>query len=824
MFFRQLRAAIKQASVALLVLAASAVLAPAAEPVQKAYDIPAGDAATTLKQFVEQSGAEVVFLVNKVHGVTTNALHGEYEARVALEHMLAGTELYVVQDDKTGALVINRGPAAASPGDPKNGMVPVVHHASATAAAAEGTSSAESVVHLPKFMVSSDRDVSYVGKEAMSTTRTGIDLLDLAQSVKVINRAFIDDMSPGIIVDTLKYVGGGQAGNINFADDRFTLRGFNSPANIGDFVDGFRGTTDANTDSAIIERLEIIKGPSAIFVANGPVGGVINKVTKGPVDYDIHSFRLQVGAFDGNRAELDVGGPLTENKKILYRVVAAGQYSDGWYDRTYSHRFIFAPSLAYVFNENSRLTVKYNFSFYRYSSYNGLPFDERTGEVIDIPRQSSISEASPLNWRKDIVHRGSIEYTNRFNQYLAMRVAGFYSYNNAPRVESVYGSDIPLNYVPGTLLSRSTTAQDPVHLRRQLQADLVGTFSTGVFNHRLLVGGEWADAPDIVKGYSGTSSPIDPFNLTFPGTVTVSDTTPASDLRTNNRQLKGYVLETVSFLKDKVIVSGGVSRIVAQTSSHNFLNNTDTAPLSLGQNLKQYGVVYKVTPEVSLFYGYNENFAPNFLNGLVLPSQTGRQNEIGIKTDAFNGRLLGNVSWFDLRQENVPVPSFPQTTPPTYVLVPGETSKGFDGDITYRASKNLDILATFASFNAQASSQANTASPVIHAPVNNVAEHTYGLWTRYKFTDGELKGFSIGVGLSHLSRRAVASNNNAIIYGWLKPFTTADLVLGYETGAFRYGLNVDNLFNTRYDAAVRNQSIIVPGMGTNVKASVTWKF
>ena len=56
------------------------------------------------------------------------------------------------------------------------------------------------------------------------------------------------------------------------------------------------------------------------------------------------------------------------------------------------------------------------------------------------------------------------------------------------------------------------------------------------------------------------------------------------------------------------------------------------------------------------------------------------------------------------------------------------------------------------------------------------------------------------------------------------PFTVADVVLAYDLGAFRYGLNVDNIFNTRYDAAVRNQSIIVPGMGTNVKVSVTWKF
>src|SRR3569623_1045989 len=127
-------------------------------------------------------------------------------------------------------------------------------------------------------------------------------------------------------MDTIKYVGGGQAGNINFADDRFVLRGFNSPANIGDIVDGFRGTTDSNTDTSIIERLDIIKGPSAIFVANGPVGGVVNKIIKGPVSYNIATLKVEAGAFNANRAEIDLGGPLDSNKKLLYRMVVAGQY------------------------------------------------------------------------------------------------------------------------------------------------------------------------------------------------------------------------------------------------------------------------------------------------------------------------------------------------------------------------------------------------------------------------------------------------------------------------------------------------------------------
>ncbi|ACB76782.1 TonB-dependent siderophore receptor [Opitutus terrae] len=796
----------------------------AATAPHKHYEIPAGDAAQTLKQFVEQSGEQVIFLVDKVRGVTTRAVRGEFDARAALDRMLEGTELYVIQDEPSRALVVNRGARKPRPPPhPPPQPGPGARH-ERTPPGSTANAPPDEVVRLPTFTIASARDDSYVGKEALSTTRTGVELLDLPQSVKVINRAFLDDLSPGLLIDTLKYVGGGQAGNINFADDRFTLRGFASPADIGDFVDGFRGKTDSNTESAIIERLEIIKGPSAIFVANGPVGGVINKVIKGPVSYHLGSLRLQTGLFDAHRAELDLGGPITADGKWLYRFVAAGQYSNGWYDRTYAHRLALAPSLAYVFSATSRLTVKYNYLLYRFSSYNGLPFDERTGRMLALERQQHFGEAAPLNGRKDVVHRVFAEYTNRLNEHLALRLAGFANYNNAARIESVNGSSIPVTFAPGQLIPRSTTAQDRRHYRYQLQLDTVSTFSTGPLAHRLLVGGELADAPDIVASFAGTSSPIDPDHLHFPGIVAVDTAAPSSYLKTNNRQAKAFVLETVSLAEGRLQLSAGASHVRAGTWSENRLAHTTTPKLRLNQALHQYGVVLKPRPGLAVFYGYNENFAPNFLNGRVLPSQLGQQHEVGLKTDLFTGRLQMNLAWFDISQANVPVLSFPQTTPPTFVLVPGQTSRGFDGDITFQAARNLDLIFTFADLNADARSQANSAAPVLINPVNNVAERTLGLWARYKFTNDRLDGLSLGLGLSHLSRRAITSNNNAVVYGWLDPFTLVDLALAYERGAFRYALNIDNVFNTEYEASVRNPSILVPGMDTNLKASVTWKF
>ncbi len=787
----------------------------------KHFDIPSGDAAVTLKQFVDQSGEQVVYIVNNVRGVATNAVTGDFTARSALDRMLSGTALFAVQDEKTNAIVVNR--TAPGPADDKSGPHDPPANASKPGDGGRHASD-DGVTRLPSFTVNSRKDDSYVGKEALSTTRTGIALLDLPQTVKVINRQFIDDINPGLLIDTLKYVGGGQAGNINFADDRFTLRGFNSPANIGDFVDGFRAATDSNVDLALIDRLEIIKGPSAIFVANGPVGGVINKITKSPVDYELRTLKVQVGLFDANRVELDLGGPITADHRLLYRFTAAGQYADGYYDNTYSHRIVIGPALTYNFNSDAQLTFKYHYYSYHFSSYNGVPWDIRTGHRIAVGPKTTLSEDAPLNWRKDTIHRGELQFTKRFNPVVATRVAAFLSDDKAPRVESVdKPGAIPATWVNGMPLPRSTTVQDADRPRRQIQNDYVFTFHTGPASHRLLVGGEWSDAPDIVASFPGTSSDIDPFNPRFPGNVTVG-TTPSGQTRTNNKQLKGFALETLGLFHDRLLLSYGQSRVRARTSSTNKLTGSSTPVLSLTQDLKQYGAVFKATDGVSLFYGYSENFAPNFLNGQVLPAQLGKQKEVGVKADILAGRLSFNVAHFDITQVNIPVPAFPQTTPPTFILVPGETSRGFDGDVAFAVNRNLDIVGTFAIIDARARSQANTAAPVIVNPVNNIAEHTYGLWTRYKVTKGDLAGFSVGIGASHLSPRAVTNNSNAVVYGWLAGFTIVDLVLGYERGPLKYALNVDNALNEKYDAAVRNESIIVPGMGTNVKLSVTWKF
>jgi len=105
------RGAALLASLALLALSAIA-----AAPAKKNYHIAPGQAADALNDFSQQSGEQIVYPVDALRGVQTNAVNGELSARDALEQLVAGTDLVVVQDAATGALGLRRsGDKSATP-------------------------------------------------------------------------------------------------------------------------------------------------------------------------------------------------------------------------------------------------------------------------------------------------------------------------------------------------------------------------------------------------------------------------------------------------------------------------------------------------------------------------------------------------------------------------------------------------------------------------------------------------------------------------------------------------------------------------------------
>ncbi|WP_414664799.1 TonB-dependent receptor domain-containing protein [Horticoccus sp. 23ND18S-11] len=83
------------------------------------FDIPAGDAADTLKLAAQQGGLEIAFFAETVRGVHTPALRGTFAPREVLERLVAGTGLSIVSDRRDGTLTVRRStpPTNAAPNE-----------------------------------------------------------------------------------------------------------------------------------------------------------------------------------------------------------------------------------------------------------------------------------------------------------------------------------------------------------------------------------------------------------------------------------------------------------------------------------------------------------------------------------------------------------------------------------------------------------------------------------------------------------------------------------------------------------------------------------
>ncbi len=95
----------------------------AAEEPKKNFNVPAGAAGQTLKQFASQAEREILFAPEVVAAVQTNAVHGELTPRAALDQMLADTGLVATQEPKTGAFAVRKKAGNASDAE-KNGPSP----------------------------------------------------------------------------------------------------------------------------------------------------------------------------------------------------------------------------------------------------------------------------------------------------------------------------------------------------------------------------------------------------------------------------------------------------------------------------------------------------------------------------------------------------------------------------------------------------------------------------------------------------------------------------------------------------------------------------
>jgi len=195
-------------------------------------------------------------------------------------------------------------------------------------------------------------------------TKTSTALAETSQSVSVIERAELDARGVQSLNDAMRYVAGVslESSGIDNRVDDFRIRGFDAGSWSNNVtLDGMRAPQGSQWnrsmfDSWNLERVEVLKGPSAVMYGQVAPGGMVNQVSKTPMPDQVKQLRLGVDANGQYSAAFDVGAG-TAGDDHLFRLV--GLYRDGQTQikRTEQEHWFLAPSYTWQLAERTRLTL-----------------------------------------------------------------------------------------------------------------------------------------------------------------------------------------------------------------------------------------------------------------------------------------------------------------------------------------------------------------------------------------------------------------------------------------------------------------------------------
>ncbi len=233
----------------------------------------------------------------------------------------------------------------------------------------------EQVFELSPFEVVTTDDRGYYASNAVTGSRLSVLIQDMPLTIEVLTSEFIQDTGSSDLRESLRYSAGivlqsqndafgsggtGGFGNVNNpegatsnkSDSSFKIRGFVTNNTLRK---GFR--RQHSTDTVNIERVEVVRGPSALLYGVGNFGGVVNYLPKTPLPRHAAEVTAGFGNDNWRRASLDVTGPLPFN--LGFRVTTAYEERDHYTDYNSHDRWFISPVLEWKPFRATKITIDY---------------------------------------------------------------------------------------------------------------------------------------------------------------------------------------------------------------------------------------------------------------------------------------------------------------------------------------------------------------------------------------------------------------------------------------------------------------------------------
>jgi len=731
----------------------------------------------------------------------------------------------------------------------------------------------EEVVVLSAFNVSSQTVDRYRAADAVSAVRIRTQLIETPSSISVLTRDFMEDIAPVRMHDAAKYIAGVQDGRGSLYGDRVVLRGFEAFA--PRTVDNFADLGVDNIEEALIDRMEVSKGPNAILSPAGSPGGTINIVSKSPEFKPKHSITALVGQFNAQKVTLDTTAPLPGSDRFAYRLIAAYQDTEHyWSSSARSRNKFISPQFTWRISPKTELVTRYYYHDWSTFREPALIIDssvtQRGQKPIAGPgfRPKGLNGTPPWSGMSQQKHSAQFTLTSAINEHLNVRLAGRYqrftegsvqAFLNPPSMATRYNpytgiatpdeiwglQDPNLDYdeTANPYVATFSPFYDPtaVPIRGEkiiefwqyeaaIQNDWVLSFDTPLAKLQTVAGAAYAKRENLDKRVNGKLDPINLFDLANQDSNAVWDTVLFRDLKGENTNWQIYLNQRVTFWEDRIALSGGYLKYNTEAKSVDKATSNPESVLDDSKDMYMASALVRVTPNVSLYHSYSTNAAAVAQLTLGVFWREGKQREWGAKTEFLNRRLSVNLAYFEITQTNVDIPN------PEYYA--GDLSQpasflsdfsnhGTELEISGALTKNLSILGSFTNLKMRDS---------LGRHVRSISDSLGAALVNYHFNEGALKGLSVYAGFSYVGEMAADSpgvdftplgvvTQNSI---YIPSQTTWNAGASYAWSRYHLRLTVDNLTDKKDyvtgSGGRFSQSGIRTATGRNIRLAATVKF
>ena len=640
-------------------------------------------------------------------------------------------------------------------------------------------------------------------QKPITALRSGLKPMDTPQSVQVIESEVIEQQQSIRLSEVLKnangvYVGSTRGG----AAESFFSRGYDMSTN-NMFKNGFRYNAGSIPEVSSLDKVEFLKGGSALLYGNVAPGGILNLVTKTPSFKRGGEVSMQMGSYAYYKPTIDFYGPL--NKHIAYRITGSYENSESFRDVVKNERLYINPSFLFNISDKTQITVQGDYLKAYWTPDFGTGVIGK--EILDVPSSNYYGALWSNGETKSA--SASVLLNHSFNNNWKLNFnSSFQSYDRESK-----GTE-RMQILPATLpygtWSRPLGQNKNIEKIVADQLSLQGNFNTGSIKHQLFAGADWENSFATAYTYVFTPANYDTVNIFTidPATQRIDEPNSINTriVYTDTNRFGIYAQDLISFTEQiKVLAGIRWSWQEAQADTHDLTKS----PKTITEGSKKLdnafspkiGLVYQPTKDMSVFASYSNSFTPNTGTTVDLepikPSIID-QYEVGVKKDFWRGVLSTNVTVYQITNSNLAQTAEfkadgSNNTDTNIKTLSGETkSKGIEVDITARPVDGLSIVAGYSYNDMRYSKTSGLNGSFIEGDrLVRTPSNTANLSFFYTLPSGILKGMSFGAIGNYIGDRLGGWNDQIVINSTtnvqtindrdipLKGYTTIDLSAGY---------------------------------------------